>query len=99
MIQAGGTIRVAIADDQQLIRAGFRSLLEAEPDIEVNLVINQEAVQDWLEKDERRRERDKQKVEKWIRNKLESFDDGYEVPRDHPPPQVDWIIGTEVLNS
>ncbi len=28
-------IRVAIADDQQLIRAGFRSLLEAEDDIEV----------------------------------------------------------------
>lgn len=29
------TIRVAIADDQQLIRGGFRSLLEAEPDLEV----------------------------------------------------------------
>ena len=28
-------IRVAIADDHQLIRAGFRSLLEAEPDIEI----------------------------------------------------------------
>lgn len=28
-------IRVAIADDQQLISAGFRSLLEAEPDIEI----------------------------------------------------------------
>ena len=28
-------IRVAIADDQQLIRAGFRSLLEAEPDIDI----------------------------------------------------------------
>jgi DNA-binding NarL/FixJ family response regulator len=28
-------IRVAIADDQNLIRAGFRSLLEAEPDIEI----------------------------------------------------------------
>lgn len=28
-------IRVAIADDQQLIRAGFRSLLEAEPDIAI----------------------------------------------------------------
>jgi DNA-binding NarL/FixJ family response regulator len=28
-------IRVAIADDQQLICAGFRSLLEAEPDLEV----------------------------------------------------------------
>ncbi|TAL42134.1 MAG: response regulator transcription factor [Salinibacterium sp.] len=28
-------IRVVIADDQQLIRAGFRSLLEAEPDVEV----------------------------------------------------------------
>ena len=28
-------IRVAIADDQGLIRAGFKSLLEAEPDIEI----------------------------------------------------------------
>ncbi len=28
-------IRVVIADDQQLIRAGFRALLEPEPDIEV----------------------------------------------------------------
>lgn len=28
-------IRVAIVDDQQLIRGGFRSLLESEPDIEV----------------------------------------------------------------
>ena len=28
-------IRVAIADDQQLLRAGFRVILEAEPDIEV----------------------------------------------------------------
>lgn len=29
------TIRVVLADDQQLIRGGFRSLLEAEPGIEV----------------------------------------------------------------
>nr|WP_218869103.1 response regulator transcription factor [Leifsonia psychrotolerans] len=30
-----GPIRVVIADDQQLIRAGFRALLESVPDIEV----------------------------------------------------------------
>jgi DNA-binding NarL/FixJ family response regulator len=29
------TVRVVIADDQQLIRAGFRALLDSEPDIEV----------------------------------------------------------------
>ena len=29
------TVRVLIADDQQLIRAGFRMILSTEPDIEV----------------------------------------------------------------
>ena len=31
----GRSIRIALADDQALIRAGFSSLLEAEPDLEV----------------------------------------------------------------
>jgi DNA-binding NarL/FixJ family response regulator len=29
------TLRVFIADDQPLMRAGFRMILEAEPDIEI----------------------------------------------------------------
>src|ERR1700681_3655031 len=33
--QGGGLIRVLIVDDQALIRAGFRMILEAQPDLEV----------------------------------------------------------------
>ena len=33
--QGGGSIRVLIVDDQALIRAGFRMILEAQPDLEV----------------------------------------------------------------
>ena len=66
---------------------------------QIRLVITREALCGYFEKDESAREHDKQKVEKWIRNNLESFDANHEVPRDQPLPQVDWIIGTEVLNS
>ena len=33
--ETGRRVRLAIADDQQMIRAGLRSLLDAEPDLEV----------------------------------------------------------------
>ncbi len=34
-MSAQGPIRVALADDQVLVRAGFRALIDAEPDLEV----------------------------------------------------------------
>src|SRR5260370_18726647 len=33
--QGGGSIRVLIVDDQALVRAGFRMILDAQPDLEV----------------------------------------------------------------
>jgi DNA-binding NarL/FixJ family response regulator len=34
-VTAGPLVRVALADDQLLVRAGFRALIDAEPDLEV----------------------------------------------------------------
>lgn len=33
--EAGGTVRVVLVDDQELVRAGFRMVLDAQPDIDV----------------------------------------------------------------
>ncbi|MFC7878567.1 response regulator [Isoptericola sp. NPDC057391] len=34
---AGGVVRVALVDDQQLVRAGFRMVIDSQPDLEVAL--------------------------------------------------------------
>ena len=65
----------------------------------INLVITREALCLYLEKDESRRKQDEHKVTEWIQKQLQQFDANHEAPRDQLPPQVDWIIGTEVLNS
>ena len=67
---------------------------------QIRLVITRKALYGYFEKDEHnRREQDEQKVTEWIRKQLQQFDDDHEEPRGQPPPEVDWIIGTEVLNS
>lgn len=66
----------------------------------IRLIISQVAISGYYTKEEAgRREQDRQKVEAWIRNKLESFDPNHDTPRGQPSPQVQWTIGTNVLNS
>ncbi len=65
----------------------------------IRLAITREALCLYLEKDESRRKQDEQKVKEWIQNQLQQFDADHEAHKNQPPPQVDWIIRTEVLNS
>ena len=65
----------------------------------IRLVITREALSLYLEKDESRRKQDEHKVTEWIQKQLEQFDADHQAHKNQPPPQVDWIIRTEVLNS
>ena len=65
----------------------------------IRLLITREALRLYLEKDESRREQDEQKVKEWIRKQLQQFDADHDAHRNQPPPQGDWVISTEVLNS
>ena len=66
---------------------------------QIRLVITREALRAYIEKDESSREQDERKVTEWIRKHLRQFDADHDTPKNQPPPEVDWIIGTEVLNS
>ncbi len=65
----------------------------------IGFAITREALCLYLEKDESRREQDEQKVKEWIRKQLQQFDADHDAHRNQPPPQVEWVISTEVLNS
>ncbi len=65
----------------------------------IRLLITREALRLYLEKDESRRKQDEQKVKEWIQKQLQPFDADHDAHMNQPPPQVDWIIRTEVLNS
>ena len=67
---------------------------------QIRLVITKAALRGYFEKDESsRREQDEENVTEWIRKQLQHFDDDHEEPRGQSPPEVAWVIGTEVLNS
>ena len=65
----------------------------------IRLAITREALCLYLEKDESRREQDEHKVTEWIQKQLQQFDPDHEAHRNQAPPQVDWVVSTEVLNS
>ena len=66
----------------------------------IRLVIAQEAIEAHFEKEDvARRAQDKESAREWIRDMLQTFDPDHQAARGHPPPEVNWVIDTSVLDN
>jgi hypothetical protein len=65
----------------------------------IRIIVSEEAVEDYQEKSERQKKKDDERLVQFIKLNLASFDPNHDNPIGVRPPEVEWIIGTTVLNS
>jgi len=69
------------------------------PSKTIRIIVPWRVVLNYQDKSEGQRKNDDKKLIKFIKSNLENFEPDHENPMSVPPPEVQWIAGTVVLNS
>lgn len=65
----------------------------------IRIIVTEEAVEDYQEKSKQKQKNDDYKLVEFIKSKLENFEPNHDKPIEVGPPEVEWIVGSAVLNS
>lgn len=65
----------------------------------ITILVPREAIDDYQNKSEEKRKRDDVKLRQFIENNLKYLDPHHNHPREQPPPEVQWIAGSNILNA
>ena len=69
------------------------------PSKTVRIIVPWETISDYQNKSADGQNNDDNKLIHFIRAKLKAFEPDHENPRSAPPPEVEWIAITDVMNS
>jgi hypothetical protein len=63
------------------------------------IIVPDEIADDYSNKNDAKRQSDDIRLYEFVKSNLANHDPDHDNPRDVPPPALEWIAGSEVLNS
>ena len=63
------------------------------------IIVPREAASDYANKNDAQRQSDDIKLLEFVKSKLVNHDPDHDNPKDMKPPKVEWLAGSNVLNS
>jgi len=100
-----GTDFDVVDPDASYFRAKVRWKVGTDPDRPnkmsktIIITVPREAASDYANKNDDQRRSDDTKLREFVKSKLANHDPDHDNPKDSKPPKVEWLAGSNVLNS
>ena len=100
----GAKIKVPNPEASDFLAKVFWSI-ESDPDRPnkmsktIRIIVTDEAESDYLNKNDAQQQSDDMKLQEFIESRLAIHDPNHDNPREIDPPEVEWVAGSNILNS